>query len=552
MHLILKNICLFLPVFCLVFAVACGQTPKEPEVERLVCKYVSVDGVSEEELYENTDLHPKIELTFNLPVDPTSAFTHIKMTDNNNVSVLIQLNFAEDDSVITILPEKLRQWCPYTLNVPASLTAKNGSTLISPFTVRLTTSLDSIDKYPRITDEELLKLVQKQTFKYFWDFGHPASGMARERSTSGNTVTTGGTGFGVMAMMVAVEREFITRNAAAERIQTIVSFLKNNCTRYHGAFSHWINGQTGETLPFSQKDDAADLVETAFLMQGLLAVRQYFSEDTPAETQLREDINELWEAVEWDWFRRDGLNVLYWHWSPDYGWEMNLPVRGWNESLITYVLAASSPTHAIPKEVYDKGWAGNGEMKNGASYYGYTLPLGSQYGGPLFFAHYSFLGLNPQHLRDAYANYWEQNVNHTLINMNYCVQNPLKHTGYSADCWGLTDSDGDQGYSDHSPTKDRGVIAPKAALSSMPYTPDESMRALHFFYYKLGDRLWKQYGFIGAFNPTAGWFDDQFLAIDQGPIIVMIENHRTGLLWKLFMSCPEVQAGLTKLGFTYQ
>jgi hypothetical protein len=201
--------------------------------------------------------------------------------------------------------------------------------------------------------------------------------------------------------------------------------------------------------------------------------------------------------------------------------------------------------------VYDEGWANNGAMKNDAKYYGITLPLGSSHGGPLFFAHYSFLGLNPKNLRDLYANYWEQNVNHTLINMNYCVQNPLKYVGYSADCWGLTASDGNNGYSAHSPTNDKGVIAPTAALSSMPYTPEESMRALHFFYYMLGDRLWKEYGFVDAFNASAGWFDNQFLAIDQGTIIVMIENYRTGLLWNLFMTCPEVQAGLLKLGFTF-
>jgi hypothetical protein len=397
----------------------------------------------------------------------------------------------------------------------------------------------------------LLTLVQQQTFKYFWDFGHPVCGMARERNTSGNTVTTGGTGFGIMAMIVAVERNFITRNEAVERIQTIVSFLKNGCTRYHGAFSHWINGQTGVTQPFSARDNGADLVETSFLIQGLLTARQYFSKPTPEEAKLRSDINEIWETVEWSWFRREGQNTLYWHWSPDYGWEMNHQIRGWDECLIAYVLAASSPTYPIPKVVYDEGWARNGSMRNGASYYGLTLPLGSSYGGPMFFAHYSFLGLNPKNLRDTYASYWTQNVNHTLINMNYCIQNPLNYRGYSADCWGLTASDGDQGYSAHSPTNDRGVITPTAALSSMPYTPVESMKALHFFYYKLGDLIWSEHGFHDAFNLTTGWFDKRYLAIDQGPIIVMIENHRTGLLWDIFMSCPEIQAGLTKLGFTY-
>ncbi|MPN02572.1 hypothetical protein SDC9_149788 [bioreactor metagenome] len=228
-----------------------------------------------------------------------------------------------------------------------------------------------------------------------------------------------------------------------------------------------------------------------------------------------------------------------------------MKISGWNESLITYVLAASPPTHPISKEVYQQGWARNGAMTNNASYLGYRLPLGPNMGGPLFFAHYSFLGLNPKGLKDQYADYWEQNKTHTLINYAYCKENPKKYSGYSEHCWGLTASDGDQGYSAHSPTNDRGVIAPTAALSSMPYTPEESMRALHFFYYKLGDKLWKEYGFSDAFNLSKNWFDTQHIAIDQGPVIAMIENYRTGLLWKLFMSSAEIGDGLAKLGFTY-
>ena len=275
----------------------------------------------------------------------------------------------------------------------------------------------------------------------------------------------------------------------------------------------------------------------------------YFKENTEVESRLRADITRLWEAIDWTWFRKNGEDVLYWHWSPDYGFEKNLAIRGWNECLITYILAASSPTHAIDKVVYEAGWAKNGGIRNGKSYYGITLPLGSDKGGPLFLSQYSFLGINPQGLEDQYADYWMQNRNHTLINYNYCKENPKGYTGYSASCWGLTASDGDTGYSAHSPINDKGVIAPTAALSAFPYTPEESMEALHFFYYKMGDKLWKDYGFIDAFNLTADWYDTQYIAIDQGPIICMIENYRTGLLWNLFMSIPEIQQGLKKLGF---
>lgn len=302
-------------------------------------------------------------------------------------------------------------------------------------------------------------------------------------------------------------------------------------------------------MPFSEMDNGADLVETSYLIQGLLTARQYFNGANADETTLRADINEIWNNVEWDWFRNNDQDVLYWHWSPDYEWQMNHPIRGWNECLITYVLAASSTNHSIPKTVYDNGWAQNGALANNSDYYGINLPLGPAYGGPLFFAHYSFLGINPHELNDAYANYWDQNEAHTLINYEYCIDNPKDHVGYSSMIWGLTASDNNTGYSAHSPENDLGVISPTAALSSFPYTTAVSMDALKFFYYKLGDKIWGEYGFVDAFNLNVPWFADSFLAIDQGPIIIMIENHRSGLLWDLFMSCPEVKTGMTNLGF---
>lgn len=405
------------------------------------------------------------------------------------------------------------------------------------------------DKFPRIPDEELLTLVQKQTFKYFYDFGHPVSGMARERNTSGNTVTSGGSGFGIMALITGIHRNFITRTEGLTRMQKIVGFLKT-ADRFHGAYSHWIDGNTGKALPFSTKDNGGDLIETAFLMQGLLTARQYFSGADAAEATLRSDITALYNAVEWDWYRKDGSNVLYWHWSPQYQWEMNLPVQGWNEGLVAYILAAGSSTYTIPKTVYDEGWSRKGGMKNGASYLGVVLPLGPPSGGPLFFEHYSFMGINPRGLKDAYADYDVQTRAHAMINYNHCVANPNKYPGYSGNCWGLTASDLPTGYGASSPTNDRGTIAPTAALSSFPYTPTESMKALHHFYYKLGDKIWKEYGFTDAFSIKDNWFASSHLAIDQGPIIVMIENHRSGLLWNLLMSAPEVKTGLQKLGFS--
>jgi len=402
----------------------------------------------------------------------------------------------------------------------------------------------------QLTDEKLLDLVQHQTFKYFYDFGDPVSGMARERNSSLDTVTTGGTGFGLMTMLVGMERGFITRQEGIDRIEQIVDFLEN-ADRFHGAWPHWLSGSTGKVIPFSEKDNGADLVETAYLVQGMLSVREYLRDSNPKEVELKARIDTLWQEVEWNWFTRGGEKVLYWHWSPEYEWEMNHEIRGYNETLITYVLAASSPTFPIDSMVYHEGYARNGDIANGKEYYGIKLPLGEEMGGPLFFVQYSFLGLDPRNLEDRYANYWEQNVNQTLINRQYCIDNPKNYEGYSADCWGLTASDNQDFYSAHSPSNDLGVITPTAAISSMPYTPEYSQQAMRYFFYELGDKLWGVYGFHDAFNMTKNWWADSYLAIDQGPIVIMIENYRSGLLWRLFMSAPEVAQGLHKLGFSF-
>lgn len=418
------------------------------------------------------------------------------------------------------------------------------------------TNIYQAEQSKNLNDTALLELVQKQTFKYFWDFGHPVSGMARERSnTSFNygdeVVTTGGTGFGVMAMIVAAERKWQPRDSVVVRLLKMVDFLAH-ADAYHGVFPHWMNGATGKTIPFSTKDDGADLVETSYLFEGLLCVRQYFDRENQSEQLLRSKISGLWDKVNWNWHTKDQHKELFWHWSPEYNWDMNFSIHGWNECLITFLLAASSNTYPIDPQVYHKGWASGDHFKNGKKYYGIILPLGFDFGGPLFFSQYSFLGLNPHGLKDRYADYWQQNYNHTLINYTHCVQNPQKHKGYGKDCWGLTASDNYEGYNAHSPDNDLGVISPTAALSAFPYTPEYSMKALKHFYFDLGDKIWGTYGFVDAFSEEKNWYAKSYLAIDQGPIIVMIENYRTGLLWKLFMSCPEIKRGLNKLEFYSQ
>lgn len=403
-----------------------------------------------------------------------------------------------------------------------------------------------------LPDDALLEAVQRQTFRYFWDGADAASGMALDRRTDGShpdgKVAVGGTGFGVMAMIVAVERGWVTREAALSRLRQIVDTLLR-ADRYHGTYAHFIDGTSGKTIPMTPKDDAADLVETSFLIMGLLCVRQYFSENTEPVRRLRTDIDRLWHEVEWNWFTQGGRDVLYWHWSPNNGWAMNHEIHGWNECLITYLLAVASPRHAIAPAVYHRGFASGPGFRNGHAYYGTELPLGMAYGGPLFFAHYSFCGLDPHGLVDRYADYGDLNRRHVQINRAHCVVNPKGFKGYGETCWGLTASDDPDGYLAHAPDVDNGTITPTAALASLPYAPAEVMQVLRHFLGVHGRKIWREYGFVDAFCEQRGWVAETFLAIDQGPIVVMMENHRTGLLWKLFMSVPEVQAGLLALDF---
>lgn len=418
---------------------------------------------------------------------------------------------------------------------------------------------------PALSEEELLDIAQGTALKYFWDFAEANSGAARERyhpddpGFDASTVATGGTGFGLMALLVGIERGFIDRQQGFDRIKKILDFFER-ADRFHGAWPHWLDGTTARVKPFSALDNGGDLVETSFLAQGLICVQEYFKNGTAEEQALSSLAADLWQGVEWDWYTQ-GQQTLYWHWSPEHNFAINLPLRGYNEVLITYVMAAASPDYGINKEVYTAGWAGSGAIRSQKTRYGYPLLVNHagapDFGGPLFWAHYSYQGLNPRGLSDEFVDYGQVNINHARINYQYCVENPRSYDGYSEAAWGLTASysrnaDGSMGYSAHHPANDKGIISPTAALSSFPYTPAESMRALRYFYQEK-DKLLGPAGFYDAFSPgNSFWVAEAYLAIDQGPIVNMIENHRTGFLWDLFMGNAEVRAGLDKLGFSYQ
>ncbi|HTW57329.1 MAG TPA: glucoamylase family protein [Terriglobales bacterium] len=422
----------------------------------------------------------------------------------------------------------------------------------------------------QMSDDELLNMLEEACFRYYWEGADPESGGTRENIPGDNRiVATGATGFGIMALVVGVDRGFITREQGLERLTKLVDFLEK-APRYHGAWSHFMNGFTTRTLPlFGMFDDGGDLVETSFLMEGLLAARQYFNGPSDAEKSLYARISHLWETVEWSWYRRaTQSDALLWHWSPQWSWYIDHRLTGFNEVMITYLLAIASPTYGVPADLYYTGWAGQSQAavqyragwsgtsegnhyQNGHTYYGIKLDVGVGSGGPLFFTQYSFMGFDPRGIHDRYTDYFDNNRNIALIDLAYCIQNPGHFAGYGADDWGLTASDDNLGYLAHAPdtANDDGTITPTGALASFPYTPEASMAAFKHFYRDLGDRVWGIYGPRDAFNLGRNWFSPVYMGLDQAPIVVMVENYRTGLIWKLFMSNPEIAPALDRIGF---
>jgi hypothetical protein len=420
----------------------------------------------------------------------------------------------------------------------------------------------------KFNDDELLTMVQEGCFRYYWEGGHPKAGMALEILPGDqNLVALGASGFGTMALIVGIDRGFVTREQGADRMLRIARFLKG-ADRFHGVWPHFLDGRTGKVIPyFGRYDDGGDLVETSFLMQGLLTARHYFAGDTPAEREIRETITSLWRGVEWDWYRRSPQgNVLYWHWSPDHGWYIGHPLVGWNETMIAYLLAIASPTHPVPASLYYSGWAGQSDMAvqyrqnwsrttigdhyaNGREFYGMKLDVGEGSGGALFFTQFSFLGFDPRGKRDRFTNYFRNNRSIALINRAYCADNPEHFKGYGPDCWGLS-AGINSGGGMPQPNADNGTICCSASLGEFPYTPKESMAALKHFYRDLGAKTWGIYGFYDGFNETENWYQPVWMGLNQAQIVVMIENYRSGLAWRHFMANPEIGAALAAIGFS--
>jgi hypothetical protein len=413
------------------------------------------------------------------------------------------------------------------------------------------------------SDAEFLTYIQRQYFKYVWDAALPNSGLSRVRMVADepdrdkNTITVGSSGFGIAGLIVGIERGFISRKAGIARLEKIAGFLERT-DRFHGMWSHWIDDQTGRTIPFANPtstDNGGDIVESAFLAQGLLVARQYLLKGSKKEKELANRYDKLWKGMDWNWYTKGGENVVYWHWSPEYGWQKNFPLQGYNETLVVYLLGASSPTHPLSKDTYYKGWARNGAILTDTTVYG-IRPIvahnsGKGFVGPIFWSAFSYVGFNPKGLKDGLGiNYFEVCAAQAKIQQAYCIANPKGYKDYGANSWGFSAGYSVKGYKAHNTKNDLGVITPSGTLAAMPFAPEAVLPALRHFYYDLGDQLWGPYGFYDAYVASEGRVVKNYLANNECAVVPMIENYRTGIIWKLFMSAPEIGEGLKNLGFS--
>ena len=402
--------------------------------------------------------------------------------------------------------------------------------------------------------EGFLTEVQEAGFRYSYHFAHPVSHLPREGIKATNSwgtdmISAVSTGMYFFNIAVGVERGFITREEAAEHVYQALEFLAYRVDRFHGAFSHWMNGSTGEVMPFSPTDDGADLVETAILAKGLIFAREYFDQTNAEEVEIRKLADGIWGQIEWDRFIDNG--TMAWHWSPQHGFS-DLPIVGFNEAEIAYLLAIGSPQHSIDASIYWSGWVGqNVDYFNSRLVAGLEKPirlqLGYDYGFPMFLMHYSYLGLDPRRLTMPGGSLFEEFERLTLANHDYCKLNSGRFAGYDR-FWGLTASLDPDGYLAHEPMHaDNGTISPTGALASMPYQPEIVMEMMEAMYLQYGEILWGPFGFYDAFNFSRNWVADGYIGIDVGPIGPMIENYRSGKLWEVFMQAPEINEAIRKV-----
>ena len=418
---------------------------------------------------------------------------------------------------------------------------------------------------------QFLHDLQERTFHYFWDLTDHETGLVPDRAPTASFSSVAATGFGLTAYIVGVERDFISREEAATRVLNTLKFhyeapqgeQVSGIIGYKGFFYHFLDPATGHRF----KEVELSTIDTGLLMAGILSCQSYFNRPNATEKAIRELADKLYRRVEWDWALNDN-GTLSMGWFPEKGF-IEHSWQGYNEAMILLVLAIASPTHPIPAESWTK-WT---KTYRWANFQGYEyVNFGPLFGHQYSHMYVDFRGIQDEYMRSKGIDYFENSKRATLANRAYCIENPGGFIGYGPDLWGLTACDGPfngeketaigavqfAGYWARAAAineiRDDGTIAPTAAGGSLAFTPQESLAALMHMKNEYGDRLYGEYGFKDAFNLTypeqSGWFDKDYLGIDQGPILIQAENYRTELIWSIMKENPYIVEGLKKAGFT--
>ena len=442
-----------------------------------------------------------------------------------------------------------------------SVNVVNGQTNFYRVTALTTTPEESLPSAtlaavprPFANDDQFLEYVQQTTFDYFWYLANPDNGLVPDRSTTSSPCSIAAVGFGLTAIGIGIDHGWISRTQGVARVLTTLNTFLNGpqgtstsgTIGYRGWFYHFLDMNTAVRSPSSELSS----IDTALLLAGILYVKQYFDGANPDETAIRTMADTIFSRVDWNWMAQ-GTNVVSMGWFPPGSFIANNWV-GYNEAMILYLLGLGAATNPLPASAWNRWTSGYTWATNYGQAY---VPF-----APLFGHQYSHGWVDFRHVADAYMNshdstYFQNSRRATLAQRAYCIANPLNRVGYGSNVWGLTACDGPTGYAARGappPENDDGTIAPTAAGGSIAFAPEFSVPALRQFYTQYRLRIWTAYGFRDAFNLGAQWYAADELGIDQGPIVIMIENHRTQRVWRLFMRNEEIRRGLQRAGFVPQ
>lgn len=457
---------------------------------------------------------------------------------------------------------------PFIAQSPTTLTSQgfcdlsasvvNGQTNFYQVTALTTTAQESLPSatlaavpHTFASDDEFLDYVQQTSFDYFWYLANPTNGMVADRSTPTSPCSIAAVGFGLTCIGIGIDHGWISRTQGVARVLTTLNTFLNGpqgtnasgTIGYKGWFYHFLDMNTALRSPASELSS----IDTALLLAGILHAKQYFDGTNTDEISIRTKADAIFNRVDWNWMAQ-GTNVISMGWFPSGSFIANNWI-GYNEGMILYILGLGAATNPLPASAWSRWTSGYAWATNYGQAF-VTFP-------PLFGHQYSHCWIDFRHNADAYMNsknstYFQNSRRATLAQRSYCIANPLNRVGYSSNVWGLTACDGPSGYGTHGAPpaeNDDGTIAPTAAGGSMAFAPEYALPALRHFYTQFRFRIWTAYGFRDAFNLGAQWYASDTLGIDQGPIVVMIENYRTQRVWRRFMQNEEVQRGLQRAGF---